>query len=159
MTAAELLAECQARRIALQAHGGQLDIDAPAGELTDELLQALRTKKAELLKLLAGGPQDGDGGPVAKPSELPGDDRHGADGPQDGGPSDIDAAGLEIIDVPMPCPTCQGIVFWWDVAGGAHCERCSPRTRATRLREHARRLRELHARHPRRPAAGCGDTG
>ena len=34
MTAAELLAECHARRIALQAHGGQLDIDAPAGELT-----------------------------------------------------------------------------------------------------------------------------
>lgn len=57
-TAAELLAKCQARDIALQANAGHLDIDAPAGELLPELLQALRTRKAELLELLAGDPQD-----------------------------------------------------------------------------------------------------
>lgn len=52
MTAAELLAECQARDIDLQAHNGQLDIDAPAGALTDEILQRLRDAKAKLLMIL-----------------------------------------------------------------------------------------------------------
>ena len=58
MTAAELLAECQARNIVLQPNGGQLDLDAPAGALTDELLQRLRDAKPELLVMLqpqAGG--------------------------------------------------------------------------------------------------------
>jgi hypothetical protein len=74
------------------------------------------------------------------------------DGPQ---PQDIDAAewteretadvaGCEIIDIPTPCPTCQGIVFWWDLAGGAYCEACSPRTVGPRLRELAQRLRERY---------------
>ncbi|NLF70065.1 MAG: hypothetical protein GX575_13575 [Candidatus Anammoximicrobium sp.] len=151
MTAAELLAECHVRHIDLQAHGDRLDIDGPAGEVTDELLQALRDAKGELLAMLAGGPVP-----------LPGD------GPQDLQPSDIDAgewteretgdgwvleradaAGLEIIDV-EPCPRCQGIERWQDLLGGWHCEHCEPRTRATWLREHAQRLRERHERNPRR---------
>lgn len=53
MSAAELMAECRAQDIDLQAHEGQLDIDAPAGALTDELLQRLRDAKAELLMILA----------------------------------------------------------------------------------------------------------
>lgn len=57
MSAAELLAECQARDIDLHAHGGQLDIDAPAGAMTDELLQRLRHAKPEVLAML----DDGDG--------------------------------------------------------------------------------------------------
>ena len=147
MTAAELLTECNARHIALQAQGGQLDIDAPAGELTDELLQRLREHKAELLTML-------------QPQNLPSGDRHGADGAQDVQPQDSDAgdwldvtdpdgrrclvrsdaADLQVIDLPAPCPVCGGIVFWWDVTGGAHCEHCEPRTRATWLRERAERL-------------------
>lgn len=53
-----------------------------------------------------------------------------------------DCANQEIIDVPAPCPTCGGIVFWWDLAGDAHCEACSPRTRAMLLRARAQLLRE-----------------
>lgn len=156
MTAAELLAECQARRIILQAHGGQLDIDAPAGILTPELLARLRTCKAELLAML-------------QPQALPGGDPHGADGPQDLQPLDgdaaewleltdpdgrrclvrSDAAGCEVIDL-QPCPVCGCLERWQDLAGGWHCERCEPRTRATWLREHAQRLRERHERNPRR---------
>jgi hypothetical protein len=37
-----------------------------------------------------------------------------------------DMVGLETIDVPTPCPQCRGIVFWFDVFGGAHCEVCCP---------------------------------
>lgn len=58
MSAAELLAECQARNIVLEPNEGELDIDAPAGALTDELLQRLRDAKPELLAMLqpqAGG--------------------------------------------------------------------------------------------------------
>lgn len=51
----------------------------------------------------------------------------------------------EIIDIPAPCPTCQGIVFWWDVTGCQHCERCQPRTTAVRLRKFAQRLRERYS--------------
>jgi hypothetical protein len=57
-----------------------------------------------------------------------------------------DVTDLQVIDLPGPCPSCGGIVFWWDVTGGRHCEACSPRTRAIRLREHAQRLRERYAR-------------
>jgi hypothetical protein len=171
MTAAELLAECHARNIILQALSDRLDIDAPAGELTDELLQALRTHKAGLLALLQ--PQDGDAAPVT--------DRPAGDSPQDSGPQgdhpqgdqgdhgdagqDVDAAGflevtdpdgrrcwvradvadLEIIDVPPPCPTCNGLDFWQDAAGGLHCSACSPRTpTGERLRRLAAELRRRH---------------
>ena len=43
-----------------------------------------------------------------------------------GGLVRCDAASVQIIDIPTPCPTCQGIAFWWDAAGGSHCETCSP---------------------------------
>ena len=52
MSATDLLAECQARDIDLRAHGGQLDIDAPAGVVSTELLQRLRDAKPELLRIL-----------------------------------------------------------------------------------------------------------
>jgi ribosomal protein L37AE/L43A len=73
MTAAEVLAECHARNIMLQAHGGRLDIDAPGDALTPDLLARLQAHKPELLAMLAGGP-------VA----LPRCDPFGADGAQDG---------------------------------------------------------------------------
>ena len=43
-TAAELLAECQARNVVIQTHGGRLEIDAPESELTPELLARLHAK-------------------------------------------------------------------------------------------------------------------
>ncbi|NLF70051.1 MAG: hypothetical protein GX575_13485 [Candidatus Anammoximicrobium sp.] len=170
MTAAELLAECHARRIDLQAHGGQLDIDGPAGEVTDDLLQTLRDAKAELLAMLASDPVGGALGDADPVTDTP------AVGPPQEGrrsvmrewdPTDAakwqeyigsdgqrclvrcDAAEIEIIDA-EPCPVCSGLERWQDLAGGWHCERCEPRTRATWLREHAQRLRERHARNPRR---------
>lgn len=41
----------------------------------------------------------------------------------------------EVIDIPAPCAVCGGIVFWWDMLGRQHCERCEPRTTAERLQE------------------------
>lgn len=149
--AVELLEFCHAQKIYLTAENGRLEIDAPAGELTDELLQRLRTCKAELLQLLASDSQD-----------LPGGDPHGADGPQDLQPSDIDAgewldltnpdgrrclvrsdaAEIEIID-PMPCPVCGGIDRWQDVAGDWHCPTCRPISgTGERLRQRVAALRQ-----------------
>jgi hypothetical protein len=177
MTAAELLAECHAKKIILQAHDGHLDIDAPGDALTPALLARLQAHKPELLAMLAGGPQDvpGDAGPVMvassladvdpQPQDLPGGDRHGADGTQDAGPSDIDAndwqeltgsdgrrclvrsdvADCEVVDL-QPCPVCGCLLAWWDLMGGRHCEACSPRTAGPRLRELAQRLRERYER-------------
>lgn len=167
-TAASLLARCDSLGIGLQAHGGRLRFYGRDDDLTPELAAKLQAHAAELLEIIGGGPQDGDGGPVtAGPQDLPGGDPDGADGAQDPAPSDSDAAewqevtdtdgrrclvrsgaaDLEIIDV-NPCPVCGCLERWQDLAGEWHCERCSPRTRATRLREHAQRLREWHARHP-----------
>jgi hypothetical protein len=51
--AAELLAECQAGGIVLQAQpGGRLDVDAPARTLTPDLLARLRARKVELVEIL-----------------------------------------------------------------------------------------------------------
>jgi len=69
MTAPELLAECQARNIDLQAHGGQLDIDAPRDALTDELLQRLRDAKGELLAMLQGSNGGNGYGTASEPKE------------------------------------------------------------------------------------------
>lgn len=139
MTAAELLAECHARRIDLQPHGGRLDIDAPEAELTPELLVRLRDCKAELLALLAT-PQDA--GPPDQPGDAgPVDDlqAHGADGPQD-----ADAAGWEIIDPPDPCPVCNGLELWQDAAGGWHCLTCSPPRRSGELLARVANIRRRH---------------
>jgi hypothetical protein len=53
MNTVNLLAECKAQNIELLARGGQLHIDAPAGVMTNELLQRLRDAKPELLLILA----------------------------------------------------------------------------------------------------------
>lgn len=206
-TAAEILTECHALGIVLQARGGCLDIDAPAGELTDDLLQQLRDAKTELLAILASGQVGGalgdhehshaQAGPSvmagdrAQSPVLPGGDPLGTDGPQGDagqaqeadsettircpwcssrslleGPSGLwcgdcerlawepadtgglvrcDVAGLETIGIPTPCPSCGGIVFWWDVAEGAHCATCSPAPgNGQRLQQRAVELRWRH---------------
>ncbi len=56
MTATELLVECDALDIVLEPHGDRLDIDAPEGTLSSDLLTRLREHKAELLVLLRSPP-------------------------------------------------------------------------------------------------------
>ena len=95
-TAAELPNELQALGVALAADGDRLRF-SPRSAVTGELLARLRDAKPELLAMLR--PQAP--GPVmAGPSVMSGGDRHGADGPQDAGPSDIDAA--EWVDLTDP---------------------------------------------------------
>lgn len=50
---AELLSALRARGVRLWAEHGALNYDAPAGVMTDELLERLRAHKPELLALLA----------------------------------------------------------------------------------------------------------
>jgi len=64
-TPVELLTDCNAHGIRLTLSDGHgLEIDAPQGALTPELLARLKAYKTELLALLASGPQDthGDAG-------------------------------------------------------------------------------------------------
>jgi len=87
-TAAELRNELQALGVTLAADGARLRFH-PRDRVTGELLARLRTCKGELLAML----QPHDAGPVTagpsvtdrpagdSPQDLPGGDRHGADGP------------------------------------------------------------------------------
>ncbi len=52
MTATELLTTLRDLGVTLTPGGDQLRVDAPAGVLTDELRQAMRTHKAALLDLV-----------------------------------------------------------------------------------------------------------
>ena len=156
-TAAQLLMDLQALGVTLQPHGDALRF-RPRDKVMPGLLAQLRDCKVELLEMLRGG--DGDKTPrtpretsVVSPAAAGSQDAHGDAGEwlevtdPDGWRCLVraDAAELEIIDVPTPCPNCGGIVFWWDVAGGVHCERCSPMpTTGQRLRTRAAELRERY---------------
>ena len=64
---AELLADCDAHGIRLLVAGnGGLTIDAPQDALTPELLERLKTHKAELLALLRPTPDVAPAPPAAK---------------------------------------------------------------------------------------------
>ena len=58
MSATELLQYISALGVRLKTDGGRLLIDAPAGTVTPELKKALTAKKAELIRLLSGKPDD-----------------------------------------------------------------------------------------------------
>ncbi len=75
MTACDLLADLGASGVELLVADGQIRARAPKGTLTQDLLGELRTHKAEIIALLAGGPPTEEIGPgdwivVAKPAEL-----------------------------------------------------------------------------------------
>jgi hypothetical protein len=53
MSAVELIRQCRAAGIHLQARGERLHVEAPAGSVTPELRQRLTDHKAELLALHA----------------------------------------------------------------------------------------------------------
>ncbi|MCZ6653038.1 MAG: hypothetical protein O7D91_08420 [Planctomycetota bacterium] len=52
MTAASLVAELESRGVTIEAAGGELRLDAPAGVLTADMLTTVKSCKAELLSLL-----------------------------------------------------------------------------------------------------------
>lgn len=58
MTAPKLLAELARLDIRLRPAGEKLQVDAPKGVLSDELLSLIRQHKAELLRLLTYDPMD-----------------------------------------------------------------------------------------------------
>jgi hypothetical protein len=159
---ADFLLVLKSRGIALSAFGGRIRFDAPLGAFTPELRTVAVEHRGELLQALppqdavpsgvatGDGPQDAHASPTGGVDLRPQDSDAAdwikyttANGRQGWQRSDLD--GCEIIDPPAPCPDCGGIVFWWDVAGGQHCERCQPPRHGPRLRELAQRLRERHA--------------
>ncbi len=52
MTPESLVAELCERGVAIESAGGELRLDAPAGAMTPDLLAAVKSCKAELLKIL-----------------------------------------------------------------------------------------------------------
>ena len=52
-----------------------------------------------------------------------------------------DYAGDVYIDPPDGCPTCGGMMFWWNPRGDRFCVKCDPPTTALRLRELATQLK------------------
>ena len=53
MTPESLIAELSDRGVAIESAGSELRLDAPAGAMTPDLLDAVKNCKGELLKLLA----------------------------------------------------------------------------------------------------------
>src|SRR5215210_546545 len=53
MSAANLLRDLRAHNVEVSTRDGYLDLDAPQGVLTDEIVEAVTKAKPELLKLLA----------------------------------------------------------------------------------------------------------
>ena len=150
MSLLELLADCDARGIRLLAAGnGRLTIDAPKGGLTPDLLQRVKTRKAELLSILTAEDVKAavcwqvtldqlEGPAVTSPDLM----RHlrTAEVRWEGGgdttdPVEVDRYPEEALDAdgwpsgsfepPDPCQ-CGAIEFWWDLLGHQHCERCDP---------------------------------
>jgi len=70
MTATELLNDCRARGIALEAAGPELRVKARRGALTEGVLAALKARKPELLALLSYGPAAPDREPVTEVDRI-----------------------------------------------------------------------------------------
>jgi len=143
MTVDALLDALTQRGIIATYDGGRLHIDAPAGSFSPDLQAEVRRHREEIVRRLStgadqSGPIPDDTIPVADSPEWI--ERTDADGRRILERADV--AGLEIIDVPTPCPHCDGIEVWQDVAGGWHCLRCDPPTVARRLRRAAARIRQ-----------------
>ena len=124
----------RARRRAERAVGGLLQVDAPRHILTPDVIQRLVDHKAELLRLLADADGDDDRLDIAPDQWI---ERISVDGRRGWVRSDV--ADIEVMDIPAPCSTCGDIMFWWDVAGGRHCEHCRPPRHD--LMDYAQRLR------------------
>jgi len=149
MTVDDLLIECTARGIILQAQAGRLEIDAPPGGLAPDLLDRLRAAKPELLEILRTG-DSGDGDtttPTPAESGVVSPATPSSDDPA-GWREFIDAEGrtvLERIDPPEPCEGCGGITRWQDAIGRLRCPDCDPaRADGARVQARARAIRRRH---------------
>jgi hypothetical protein len=111
-TSATIIDELTARGVTLQAHGDALRF-SPRSAVPDDLLQRLQDHKGELLALLAGGTQGGNGyrthattgetgvvSPAVTQDGRPEGQDHGAGGPQDLQPQDGDAAKWQPYSTP-----------------------------------------------------------
>jgi len=133
-----ILANCRDRGIMLSAAGEKPCVDAPKGALTPDLLDALRHHKPDLLDIL----RRDEGAPESTPWEV--EFRTEA---LSAIATDVHATPWEeCIEPPDPCPTCGGLMFWWDMLGGHHCMDCHPSRcpdeEAEQLRQLADRLRQ-----------------
>ena len=132
---AELLADCNAHGIRLAlADGGGLEIDAPQGALTPDLIGRLKAHKGELLAILrpAVAPGRVTTTPAAREAE-PAESRPGAV------PEAI--RWEDCLDPPDPCPECGTLELWQTLSGNWRCLRCDPPIVARRLAEIAERIR------------------
>lgn len=100
-----LLTECEARGVRLELlPGDRLDVDAPAGMLTAELVESLRGCKADLLKVLARGVDD----PAASRDVAVVDEDHGYGSVAAPDPSKLTMGNADPMIDPaaLTCPAC-----------------------------------------------------
>lgn len=125
MTAAALLAELRAHGIALtRITGDRLRASAPRGAVTPELAEAIRTRKEELLSLLAGESAPSRG-------QLSVDDREGGHGSTrptascvGRWPHEVGGAGPRGLTLFSPCALC-GVGSWVTYGNTVLCPPCA----------------------------------
>lgn len=138
-TVQAILETCCDRGIMLNVAGERLSVDAPKEAITPNLLDGLQQHKASLLDLLRRSKSEQEA--VQCNAE-----HHNAI--PVGTASNLDIAiWAECVEPREPCPTCDGLIFWWDVLGGQHCRICEKLAyqfnKAAELRELAKQLRKF----------------
>ena len=118
----ELLADLARLGIEVVPHGPCLRY-RPRSALTPELAERLKIHKVALLAFLrpAGAPGNGDLDLPINSGEI-----------------------VEECDVGDPCPTCRGLMFWWNCIGDRRCMACDPPRTAIRWLKKAARLRRRY---------------
>ncbi len=135
MNSIELIAELDRLGIRIEADGDKLRY-SPRSAMTPDLVEGMKTHKAELLVIMQ---------PEAHNDVAGWDDA---------------------IEPPDPCPKCGTLELWQSVAGDPfgqtpgtwRCVRCDPPTTARRLRELAVRLRKQAPRMARGGPKARGST-
>ncbi len=136
---AELLLDCDVHGIRLSPAGNDgLTIDGPQDALTSDLIDRLKTHKAELLTALRPAIEPSDASAVwqAALDQLDDDPAFPSDVMRALRAADahweIDAetdhAGesIEVIEPPDPCSDCGKLNLWQTLAGDWRCRRCDP---------------------------------
>ena len=94
----------------------------PRSAVTPDLAERLRVHKAELVAALTPptGPDRVTGGPA---------------------PDDPEPVPWEDCIEPEPCPTCGGLLCWWNALGDRRCLTCDPPLKAIKALERVERIR------------------
>jgi len=131
MSAVELLTEVAGLGLSLKVDGERLRFH-PRDKMPMELAARLKASKGEILAELRRLEEPA---PIPfLPVAEPGDDEEAGEDAQDG---------PVYIDLPDPCPSCGGLLFWWNCLGERFCLNCRPpHPRAAQLRELAASLRK-----------------